>query len=590
MDALMDVTEAADPTEGPPEWQLSPNYNTWLNYKQLAPATFLFYAEEAPEQKAKRAAVNPQAPENSGVWWERTEDADTLCPIYSRVLAPETMGRYARQLLHLQQEALLRRRINLPTLHVAKAVDRLLAQPDSHNLMCRVTQGRELGVLIAISPFLHLLALLHRANGSRPNMLMSCVRGGLGAKVDANEVSKAALKSIKHAYKTLRSDGQTIGGIFSGTRHDLSPYTLVAVFMEWSVFKAVLADIRAYIGPGLATMRVEDCPMTPDGAWLDFVERVRTGAPTGVLVAEMETPAEPDVPEVVVDEVPPVNPEVEHTAAVPSGRDRRTKPKVMPSALLAGMDGDDLWEEVMTHPNGCFTCEVEGPVRISAEVKHLTGGERAPTDSTTTRCKRTVRLDDSVVRSRLAVMPWADFVATVDARRHPARRELERRLGRQLGFHKADVVDITPDRMGDLPGLVAGLHRPQADRLCVVRLVLRHRVVLPSLSERKALIARERDNSPLVIKTREVDGRLHRQKFRFAKSLVPMLAVFPAAWLAETREWYMAGLFGTPYDPALCDFCGDMPQEWREELKSVMPVLHEGRRDIDVRALLDAHG
>ena len=137
----------------------------------------------------------------------------------------------------------------------------------------------------------------------------------------------------------------------------------------------------------------------------------------------------------------------------------------------------------------------------------------------------------------------------------------------------------------DLAALVAGLHRHDPDRLCVVQVVYRDHFHRPTAMERKAIRAERRDKNPLVLKTRELPGkRLHRQRFRFVKPT--MLAVFPAGWLAPVAEPWMAGLFGTPYDPTLLEFCDTMPEAWYDGLRKVTPAADPVRPVLDVRAIL----
>ncbi len=261
--------------------------------------------------------------------------------------------------------------------------------------------------------------------------------------------------------------------------------------------------------------------------------------------------------------------------------------------FLAGMDADTLFEEVLTNPQGYFACDIEGPARISPEVYFLVReGARKPRGEAVERLARVVDLKDALTHSKLAVMEWSRFVSTVDARRHPAGRWLDALLGRRLAFDRANTVDITPDQLGDAPAIVAGLHRPSRDRLGVARLVLRDKVVRYTCAERAAKRAERKEREAnrttrptgIRVKTkRKTADVLHPQTFRFAE--FPMLAIFPAAWLSPVAEPWMAGLFGTPLDPALEQFCGKMPKEWYAELAKVVPTQDAAHAIINVRAM-----
>lgn len=363
-------------------------------------------------------------------------------------------------------------------------------------------------------------------------------------------------------------------------------FSLMAVIVPLSSYQLLRERLMEHIPALFERVHEQRIPQDVGRSWTGYLDSVLIGgqplraAPVYELPLQEAGVVEPDAVEDVVEVETPVERKV---------RQRRERvAKLRPEAILAGMDADTLWEEVLTNPSRYFACEVEGPARMTPELRALMReGKAEPAiakEGTTQRYTRPVELETAIARSKLAVMEWQHFVSTVDSRRHPAKRWLEGLLGRELNFHKADVVDITPDRIGELPGLVAGLHRNYPDRLCVVRVVMRHKVTRYTCVERAERRLKRRGKSPMVIKTRQISAtRLHRQKFLYAE--VPMLAVFPAGWMAAVAEPWMPGLFGTPYDPTLLDFCGTLPKEWWAELAKVIPAKDETLPVLDVRAL-----
>lgn len=242
---------------------------------------------------------------------------------------------------------------------------------------------------------------------------------------------------------------------------------------------------------------------------------------------------------------PQPQPEASETAQAKETKAPRPKVKLPPPPLLEGMNVTELLDAV--RKNGFIVSELEGLSDIvlrevqerKAPKKGRAGGRQRREDAE----PRLLDMNEVAVRSKIAVMEWKNFLA-VDQRRYPATKWLEQQLGYELEYHRGNTVVIGPERLGELPGLVAGRDKPWADRLYVVR------IEIPS----------------------EVDGEEPT-----------LLAGFPAGWMDETEEWWMPGLFGTPIDPTILDF-GNPPDTYWDKLRKAIPAQPAQRR-LNVRTL-----
>jgi len=289
---------------------------------------------------------------------------------------------------------------------------------------------------------------------------------------------------------------------------------------------------KAWWSKILAKYPIENIPDDPDD-WMDYLDIKKKAPPAEPTEAGDPSPASPPA-----------------SASQPEAPAPQARLKHRPPALLNGLDATTLLEEVLTNPLGLYQCEVEGPTALEIKLppapKAPTGRTRGPRGAKGK--PKLLDLEEAAIRSRIAVMEWRQFKLEVEYRRYAAEHRLERLLGRKLHLDRAYTEHIKPEQLGEVPALVAGLHRPQRDRLCVVCLTYPKPVG-------------KEDAEPIK------------------------LAFFPSFWLKDVTDWWVPGLFGTPHDPALLDFCETMPPEWYAALKSVMPPKADNLDIFDIRAL-----
>ena len=235
-------------------------------------------------------------------------------------------------------------------------------------------------------------------------------------------------------------------------------------------------------------------------------------------------------------------------------------------------DADTLFEEVLTGRLP-LTFSLEGvPLVVDGLPSATEAGPRNGKRRSKGEPKPLADTLPDVARSQFAVLPEAVYLL-LDARRSAAKRYLEHLLGEPLPYHRRDTVNLLPDQLWAVPAVVSGQYGHWRDRLGRVR------VLNPNLLT--GLVPRE----PLSFRVTR-DGKV--VTLTFADNTPAQLAVCPSGWLRDTTPWWLAGLFGTPLDPTLLDFCPTLPAAWWERLAEVLAKVPDtaGTTPLDLDALL----
>jgi hypothetical protein len=235
-------------------------------------------------------------------------------------------------------------------------------------------------------------------------------------------------------------------------------------------------------------------------------------------------------------------------------------------------DADTLFEEVLTGRLP-LTFSLDGvPLVVDGLPSATEAGPRTGNRRSKSEPRPLADTLPNVARSQFAVLPEAVYLL-LDARRSAAKRYLEHLLGEPLPYHRRDTVNLLPDQLWAVPAVVSGQYGHWRDRLGRVR------VLNPNLLT--GVVPRE----PLSFRVTR-DGKV--DTLTFADNTPAQLAVCPSGWLRDTTPWWLAGLFGTPLDPTLLDFCPTLPAAWWERLAEVLAKVPDtaGTTPLDLDALL----
>lgn len=466
-----------------------------------------------------------------------------LVRVGERYLDPLRQGASMRNVLSLLRE-------DLPLRPFGKTA-RDVIDGSAVNLPCLVQQGmKRVGAILDVDTFRDLVAfraeLLER-HRKRDHNYGLCFLITVPpyqtpySQVHYAEVLLSAKSEKIHIYDVIgfeASDAEFNDGLFNG------------VFIPKAVLTYLQQNILDHTPELLDEDVAQNCPTAPPGEWFNYLEDIM----------KERNPAYQEFVKNNPDPIfvaPPATDEKAGTKASTGGPATKQvqppKPARLPTGTLLGLDALAVLQKVLTSPDGFFTCEIDATAEILPEYKPPVTVKERRTPSRNIRNQpeepRLVDLKEALVRSKIAVMEASRFKHIVDNWRYAGTHLLERMLGRELHFDRVNMVDITPAQIGLVPTIVAGLHRPRRDRLGTARLSLMYRA--------------EGDD----------EEKLHT------------LVFYPSGWMSPVAEVWMTGLFGTPVDPTLLDFCKTLSPEWWTDLAKVIPPKGVTPPMLDIRTL-----
>jgi hypothetical protein len=279
----------------------------------------------------------------------------------------------------------------------------------------------------------------------------------------------------------------------------------------------------------VSTMNPEEVPTTSDGAWLKYVDAATASSTLG---SDFDTAAD------VFEEPPEAGNEdlgiTTETVAEARKRLRQQKFDALPD-VLEGFDAFQALYAAAEQGGFVEKTFMGTPMVVDRLRDEAIRIERDNDETERTRLREfsdgkisPARALGTVVKGRLVFANKQVFKA-MQQRRYSGRAML-RCLGKRPPYILPDIHVLAPHEFGQVPGFVAGQHRLQRDRLCVVMISYDPALWDLSLRERKALIEANKG---------------------------PKLWVFPRQWLFDLSSawrWWDAGWFGTPKDPSVLDF------------------------------------
>lgn len=264
------------------------------------------------------------------------------------------------------------------------------------------------------------------------------------------------------------------------------------------------------------------------------------------------------------------------SAALQVVKEKAPEPIPAPPPWWDG-EANTLFMEVLT--GNPLTFQTEGALPVLADLPSATESQGRSGKGREGREPQPLDALPQVVKSRFVVLAEPLYMAAVDARRSAAKRTIEEVTSEALGYHRRDTINLLPDQLGLVPSIVGGQYGYWRDRLARVRL-LNPTVVVQATDEERV----KRLKNPLCYKV-TVDGKV--QTLQFTDTTPQMVAICPAGWLASPNPWWVAGLFGTPLDPTLLEFCETMPAQWWDKLDALNAKMAKAGADsLDFAALL----
>ncbi len=419
----------------------------------------------------------------------------------------------------------------LPQASIKDLVEQLFRNNVKIPLPCRISYlGKTIGVAVNWEQFYDYTAfnlnLWYRATRDDPTQDIGTTLTAFELNGDEDE------KDVKNLFvKRLKAPkSPPLGFVLPQT-----PAIRVAGDVPSSL-AAIFIPLKGVINPmqkaAAILYKEENCPTTPDGAWIKYLvsfgsesESADDSSFDDSLEETLDEPREEGNEEAGIT-----------TATVAEARKRLRQQKfdALPDvlqgfdafqALYAAAENKGFVEKTFAGTPMVVDRLRDEAIRMERNndetererLRELSGGKISP-----------ARALGTVVKGRLVFADKQVFKA-MQQRRYSGRAML-RCLGKRPPYILPDIHVLAPHEFGQVPGFVAGQHRLQRDRLCVVMISYDPALWDLSLRERKALIEANKG---------------------------PKLWVFPRQWLfdlSSAYHWWDAGWFGTPKDPSVLDF------------------------------------
>lgn len=478
--------------------------------------------------------------------WDKSNDAVRKAVVYT--LDPATTGECSREVIQFLRRPLR----ELPQYSLREIVQQNQDKGITAQTPCRISYiGKPLAVGLSWRYFRDLLGLriefltnFKFDEGSEDNIATSLNMNVPRGNELPNEI-RAAIANKLEVYPDF------VTGLFkshsksvASAQDVLDNLALIFVPIAWFSNLSKWAGSLQEVG-----YREVDCPTTPDGAWIiyqdtliraDWQKKQKVEQnPCSVAISTEEdgAPSNGSLDKTPEERSAEGNEEAGITTATVAEARKRLRqqkfdalPDVLQGfdafqALYAAAENKGFVEKTFAGTPMVVDRLRDEAIRMERNndetererLRELSGGKISP-----------ARALGTVVKGRLVFADKQVFKA-MQQRRYSGRAML-RCLGKRPPYILPDIHVLAPHEFGQVPGFVAGQHRLQRDRLCVVMISYDPALWDLSLRERKALIEANKG---------------------------PKLWVFPRQWLfdlSSAYHWWDAGWFGTPKDPSVLDF------------------------------------